>query len=114
MNERAFRLLLQATPNLSALEFAPFRPGVEKAPVFLDSEGGEEIAVLRYEPGASVPPHKHNGYEVILVLSGSQSDERGTYGAGMLVVNAPESQHTVVSSDGCVVLAIWAKPVTFQ
>ncbi len=68
-------------------------------------------ALLRYQPGAQVPRHRHRGYEHILVLSGSQSDERGSYGRGALVVNPPGSNHTVRSEEGCLVLIIWDHPV---
>lgn len=114
MNARAFRLLLDTKPDLSQVELAPFRAGVEKGRLFHDVETGEEVAVLRYQPGASVPPHRHDGYEYIFVLEGSQKDARGSYGPGTLVVNPPGSEHAVESPDGCVVLAIWQKPVRFQ
>ena len=64
-------------------------------------------------PGAEVPPHRHEGYEYIYVLSGEQGDERGTYGAGSFVVNEPGMAHRVTSRDGCVVLIIWQRPVVF-
>jgi anti-sigma factor ChrR (cupin superfamily) len=53
------------------------------------------------------------GLETILVLEGSQSDERGTYDAGTLVFNPAGTVHRVWSDEGCVVLIQWAKPVEF-
>jgi anti-sigma factor ChrR (cupin superfamily) len=114
VNPRAFKLLAETKPDFSELHFEPFREGVEKAALFRDASSGEEVAVLRYAPGANVPEHEHAGYEYIFVLQGSQSDERGNYGVGTLVVNAPGTQHTVVSPEGCVVLAMWARPVLFK
>ena len=90
--------------------FQPFREGVEIYPIV---EGEPALAVLKYQPGASVPMHEHNGLEVICVLSGSQTDESGTYGAGTVITNAPGSRHSVWSDEGCVVLIQWTKPVTF-
>ena len=37
------------------------------------------LAILRYEPGARVPRHRHAGLETIMVLEGTQSDENGDY-----------------------------------
>ena len=37
-----------------------------------------QLTLLRYEPGASVPRHRHRGLEIIRMLDGEQSDERGT------------------------------------
>lgn len=94
----------------SALPFRPFREGVAISPLL---EGRPAIALLRYDPGARVPLHEHTGAETILVLDGSQSDEKGTYQAGDLVVNPAGSQHSVWSDTGCVVLLHWAAPVRF-
>ncbi len=71
------------------------------------------IALLRYQPGASVPRHRHAGVETILVLAGSQNDEAGCYQANALVINPIGSVHSVWSVDGCVVLIQWDKPVEF-
>lgn len=96
-----------------ALLFEPFRRGVEICE--LQSNGGDpsrpSIAVLRYEAGATVPLHRHQGTETILVLDGEQSDERGSYPAGTMIVNQPDSVHSVQSADGCVVLIQWDLPV---
>ena len=90
------------------LPFEPFRPGVE---IHRLRDGEPALALLRYQPGASVPSHLHPDVETILVLEGSQSDEKGTYGPGDFVINQPGSSHRVWSDDGCVVLIGWSKPV---
>jgi anti-sigma factor ChrR (cupin superfamily) len=97
----------------SALEFRDFRPGVERADVIVDGERGHATAWLRYAPGASVPWHRHPGYEHIWVLRGDQSDDEGTYTAGSVIIHAPGSAHRVWSSSGCLVLAVWERPVEF-
>ncbi|NDW07596.1 cupin domain-containing protein [Jiella pacifica] len=96
--------------DLAAVTFEPFRDGVEIARLSGQGDKGE-TALLRYAPGASVPMHEHTGLETILVLSGSQSDDDGTYRAGDLVLNQPGSRHRVWSAEGCLVLISWAAPV---
>ena len=93
----------------------PFRPGVEIRRLY-GSGGPDEssAALLRYAPGGVVPSHAHEGHEHILVLSGEQSDEHGTYGEGTLIVNPPGSRHRVTSQNGCIVLVIWERPVRFD
>jgi anti-sigma factor ChrR (cupin superfamily) len=95
---------------LITAEFKPFREGVEIAKLY---DGPPDVALLRYAPGASVPAHFHRGLESILVLSGSQSDERGTYRTGALVLNPAGTSHRVWSEEGCVVLIQWTLPVEF-
>lgn len=97
---------------LATLNWQPFRDGVEIHPLYA-SQGGMSSAFLRYAPGASVPPHKHIGYEHIFVLQGEQSDEVGSYPQGSIVVNPPGSCHSVLSQLGCIVLVIWERPVEF-
>lgn len=98
--------------DIDALSFRPLRPGVE-IHVLHETPEGARAAVLRYAPGARVPPHRHDGYEYIYVLQGEQGDERGSYGAGSFVINEPGSIHQVTSQQGCVVLILWQRPVVF-
>jgi len=91
-------------------DFRYFREGVEIA-TLLDGEPG--VALLRYAPGAGVPRHRHTGLETILVLDGVQSDERGDYPAGSLILNPEGSIHSVWSEPGCTVLIQWNRPVEF-
>ncbi|MDF1729417.1 MAG: cupin domain-containing protein [Sulfitobacter sp.] len=91
-----------------SLPFEPFREGVE---VHYIKQGAPALAILRYAPGATVPRHLHRGMETILVLEGVQSDERGDYAKGALVVNPEGSTHSVWSDRGCAVLIQWERPV---
>jgi len=43
----------------------------------------------------------------------AQEDERGLYTKGDLLISKPGTHHWVKSKDGCVVLALWEKPVKF-
>jgi anti-sigma factor ChrR (cupin superfamily) len=89
----------------------PFGPGVGVRWLYRTPDGGPSAALLRYQPGASVPLHEHVGYEHVLVLDGAQADERGRYPAGALVINPPGSRHRVHSDEGCVVLIVWERAV---
>ena len=108
------RDLLQRAPRLrEEAGWQPFRPGIQIQRLYQNGESGPAAALLRYEPGASVPPHEHEGYEHILILDGAQSDEHGSYPAGSFVVNRPHTLHGVASEAGCVVLIIWERGVHF-
>lgn len=96
----------------SHLAFEPFRAGVAIHRLY-HVESGPAAALLRYDPGASVPLHEHTGFEHVLVLSGEQSDEHATLGVGDVAINPPGSRHSVRSATGCTVLLIWERPVRF-
>lgn len=93
------------------LSYEYFRDGILVHWVVKGSDGKPTVAILKYEPGASVPLHRHAGLETIIVLDGAQSDEHGKYAAGALVLNAAGTEHSVWSEDGCVVLIQWDLPV---
>ncbi len=90
------------------LEFSHFRDGVE---IHHIKTGSPAVAILRYAPGAKVPLHLHTGLETILVLDGVQSDERGDYPKGALILNPEGTRHSVWSDTGCTVLIQWERPV---
>ncbi|MEL6554435.1 MAG: cupin domain-containing protein [Cyanobacteria bacterium J06621_11] len=98
----------------ASLDWEPFRPGVEIHRLYGDGSQGPAAALLKYAPGATVPEHSHTGYEHIIVLAGSQSDDKGTYEAGTLVINSPDTHHNIVSEVGCIVLIVWEKPVVIH
>ncbi len=112
---KALRNLVGNTERFDDIAWQPFRSGVEIFPI-LDSAipGKYASALLRYQPGASVPQHVHLGCEHIVVLAGSQSDGCETYKAGDLFASPPGTSHSISSPDGCVVLAVWEKLVSFE
>lgn len=106
--------LLAIAKSPEHFPWQPFRPGVEIYRLYGDGQQGSAAALLKYEPGASVPEHGHTGYEHVIVLSGAQQDYQGNPTAGTLVINPPGSGHKVASDEGCTVLIIWEKPVQMK
>lgn len=99
--------------SVNSHDWRPLRPGVDISMLYGGGADEPSAALLRYAAGASVPLHEHRGYEHILILRGSQSDERGEYGTGELIISPPGTRHSVTSKEGCLVLAIWQIPVEF-
>lgn len=95
------------------LPWKPFQPGVEIYRLYQNGENGPTAALLRFKPGGRVPLHEHTGWEHIFVLAGSQVDENSRAETGMLIVNPPGTSHSILSENGCIVLAIYEKPVKF-
>ena len=105
--------LFGPSADLDRISWQPFREGIDIYRIYGDGKSGPAAALLRYQPGASVPRHLHTDYEHVIILRQFQADLRGQYPAGTLVVHKPGTEHEVVSPGGCVVLIIWNKPVEF-
>ena len=91
----------------------PLRPDVEISRLYA-VDGGISSAFLRFAAGAKLSRHCHVGYEHIFILAGSQQDENGVHKPGTMLIHPPGTCHTVSSVSGCLVLAIWEKPVVFD
>lgn len=114
-NENVLKLadLFQISGWQHKLRWEPFQYGVEIYRLYGDGKSGPQAALLRFRPGGRVPLHEHHGYEHIFVLAGSQVDENSEAETGSLIINPPGTSHSVLSTTGCIVLAIYEKPVEF-
>lgn len=106
--------LMKIGSHPDKIAWEQFRTGIKIHRIYGNQSTGPSAALLWYEPGAELPTHRHMGYEHLLILHQSQTDETGEKPAGTLIVNPPGSEHTVLSPRGCIVLAIWEKPVNFD
>lgn len=105
--------LFDIARNPEEYAWEPFRDGVDIFRIYGDGISGPAAALLRYRETAPIPPHVHEGFEHILILCGTQEDADGTIGAGTLRVHPPGSVHTGTGHAGCILLAIYEKPVRF-
>jgi quercetin dioxygenase-like cupin family protein len=105
--------LFRVATHPDEIPWQPFQDGVEIHRLYGDGITGPTAALIRFRKDGKVPAHAHNGYEHIIVLAGTQRDQNSTAAAGTLIINPPGTQHSVVSEAGCIVLAIYEKPVSF-
>ena len=63
--------------NLYDLPWVDTRPGVRQKRIWEDPAGGRRALLARFEPGATLPPHRHVGDELIYVVEGANADESG-------------------------------------
>ena len=98
--------------RLDHVQWEPFRGGIEIHRLYTIPDG-PSAALLRYAPHAHLNRHIHGGFEHILILRGSQIDDSGEHSPGTLLIHPPGSSHAITSPNGCIVLAIWEKAVTF-
>ena len=105
--------LFRVATHPDEIPWQPVQDGVKIYRLYGDGITGPTAALIRFRKDGKVPAHAHTGYEHIIVLAGTQRDQNSTAPAGTLIINPPGTQHSVVSEAGCIVLAIYEKPVSF-
>jgi anti-sigma factor ChrR (cupin superfamily) len=89
-------------------------PGIAIKVLYEDKAKGEMTCLLKWEPGATLPMHKHPEIEQTYVIEGSFSDHDGICRAGEFVWRRVGSFHETHSAEGAVILAVYRKPNVFQ
>ena len=99
----------------AAMEWQPSQfKGIQIKVLYENKAKGEMTCLLKWEPGASLPMHKHPEIEQSFVLEGSFHDHDGICKAGEYVWRQPGSFHETRSDEGAILLAVYRKPNVFQ
>lgn len=88
-------------------------PGVRVKTLLLDKNTGLLTALLKMDPGASLPDHEHVQIEQTYVLEGRLLDPDGEVTAGNFVWRPAGSRHAATTPEGGLMLAIFQKPNRF-
>jgi anti-sigma factor ChrR (cupin superfamily) len=96
--------------TLSELPWVDARPGVRQKRIWEDKSTERRAILARFEPGATLPPHRHVGDELIFLLEGSNADESGVVATGNLNYRPNGCVHSVTTQHGATVLAVvWGR-----
>ena len=92
--------------NLCEIAWVDAMPGVRQKLIWQHKESRRRAALVRFEPGAQLPRHKHLGDELIFVIEGSNADESGEVLTGNLNFRPNGCVHSVSSKNGGTILAL--------
>ena len=81
-------------------------PGIRQKALWSDPATERRAVLTRFEPGASLPTHRHAGDEILYVIEGAIADESGTVSAGNMGYRPNGCVHNVSSRNGATVLAV--------
>jgi len=81
--------------------------------LYEDKDKGESTVLIKLEPGAHLPFHRHPELEQAYVLEGSMYDHDGMCSAGEYVWRRAGSLHENHSDTGAVILAVYRKQNIF-
>jgi anti-sigma factor ChrR (cupin superfamily) len=95
---------------LSELPWVEARPGVRQKRIWEDKANERRAILARFEPGATLPPHRHVGDELIFIVEGANADESGAVTTGNMNYRPNGCVHTVTTKNGATVLAVvWGR-----
>ena len=98
------------TFTLSELPWIDARPGVRQKRIWEDKATDRRALLARFEPGATLPLHRHVGDELIFLVEGSNADESGVVATGCVNYRPNGCVHTVTTQNGATVLSvIWGR-----
>jgi anti-sigma factor ChrR (cupin superfamily) len=96
--------------TLSDLPWVDTRPGVRQKQIWEDTTGERRALLARFQPGATLPPHRHVGDELIFLVEGANADESGVVATGNMNYRPNGCVHTVTTQHGATVLAVvWGR-----
>jgi anti-sigma factor ChrR (cupin superfamily) len=98
--------------RLNEIAWVEALPGVRQKPILHDEAAHRRVSLARFEPGARLKPHRHNGDELVYVIEGSNADESGELVAGNLSYRPNGCTHSVWSVNGATAIAILTGGVT--
>jgi anti-sigma factor ChrR (cupin superfamily) len=95
---------------LSELPWIEARPGVRQKRIWEDKTTERRAILARFEPGATLPRHRHVGDELIFLVEGANADESGVVATGNMNYRPNGCVHTVTTTNGATVLAVvWGR-----
>lgn len=92
--------------SIGDIEWKNAMPGVRMKTVWSDLPTMRRASMIRFEPGAKLPMHRHLGDEMVYVIEGAITDESGTVSAGNMGYRPDGCIHSVSSKNGATVLAV--------
>lgn len=94
--------------DLATTAWVDALPGVRQKRFWADAAAGRSAAFSRFEPGAQLPSHRHDGDELVFVIEGTLEDEAGVLRPGQLGYRPNGCEHHVASPNGATVVAfLW-------
>jgi anti-sigma factor ChrR (cupin superfamily) len=94
--------------TLKDLEWTEALPGVRQKRIWEDPATKRRALLARFDPGASLPLHRHIGDELIFVIEGANADEAGEVATGNMSYRPNGCVHTVTTKNGATALAfVW-------
>jgi anti-sigma factor ChrR (cupin superfamily) len=90
--------------KIGRIDWAESHSGVSHKEIWADPPTERSMRLVRFDPGATVPQHRHFGEELVFGIEGEVTDESGSVLPGDLSCRATSSVHSLQARNGATVL----------
>jgi anti-sigma factor ChrR (cupin superfamily) len=91
---------------VSQLGWETMSPSIKIKKLWSDAATKRRAQITRFEPGATLPMHRHIGDELLYVIEGAISDDFGTTTAGNMSYRPDGCVHTVTCRNGATIFTM--------
>jgi anti-sigma factor ChrR (cupin superfamily) len=90
--------------NVGQIEWADVSDGVRRKVIWEDPVAGRSMQMVRFEPGAVLPAHRHHRESLVFGIEGEITDSRGSTLPGYFSCQPDGYVHSVRSDNGATLL----------
>lgn len=90
--------------NLGQIDWAESGEGIRRKVIWEDPAASRSMQLIRFDPGAVVPMHRHRGESLVFGIEGEITDEHGSTLPGYFSCQPDGYVHSVCSTNGATVL----------
>jgi anti-sigma factor ChrR (cupin superfamily) len=90
--------------NVGQIDWTDVRAGVRRKVIWEDPAAGRSMQLVRFDPGAVLPAHRHHGESLVFGIEGEITDDHGPTLPGYFGCQPDGYAHSVSSENGATVL----------
>ncbi len=92
--------------NVGQIEWADHGEGIRRKLIWEDPSSGRSMQLVRFEPGATLPMHRHQGESLVFGIEGEVTDQAGATSPGCFAYQPDGYVHSVSAKNGATMLYI--------
>jgi len=92
--------------NVGQIEWADRGEGIRRKLLWEDPASGRSMQLVRFEPGATQPMHRHRGESLVFGIEGEVTDQEGPTSPGCFAYQPDGYVHSVWARNGATMLYV--------
>lgn len=90
--------------NVGQIDWADAGAGIHRKTIWEDPAAGRSMLLVRFDPGAELPAHRHHGESLVFGIEGEIADHHGQTLPGYFCFQPDRYSHSIISQNGATLL----------